>query len=1292
MSNFIEDNTSLTYPKFDLSPIPGGGDVTKYMRASDWNEACQALIDTKGVLRGAKWLGLTKQSSNPTPSGVTKYLWLNNSDQLVLTVDGTDTVIGAGSVSASRQIATGFGLTGGGDLSADRTLKLQSSSIGLISAKDPAYGAVGDGVTDDRAAIQAAIAAAVSLNCKLYLPAGVYNVPQAPGNFHSLILDNVSNLTICGEPGKTWLKHPNNVGGSNALCYLLRISGCLNITLDGIGINGNWGNAFVYVKIESGGTPSYINLAALPSNELPFEGDGTNFPASGSLKIVTSTGLQTLTYTGKTITGSTGKFTGVSAGSGIAQAGDTIGLIDKKQKTTSVTVASNGADISLISTINVASTTGFPTAVSQNGIVQVLTSAGWQTFQYTGKTGTSFTGVTTTGIGTLSTGNSVWYVDGAGNQAGAAMQIDPKNYGIFIYGSDGTNRTPNHNIVLRNCYFRDLYGDAFWIGAWSDNVTIENCHVDTTARNGITLSNFASNVLARRSRFINIFTGAVDSEPVDGPVDGITFEDCEFGDWFTSQSVTVSLQGGVVGRAAEWNFIRNVRLKNCRIRGGVLISDAKDVILSGNEIRCDSSSAAVAPVSLLMYCDDITIENNEIYSALTPTDLFNYGAVSCANYLMNSHAGAQPAGVVIRGNKISARNGVSGIYNLATGGYPGYSGTATSYTAPTGPNTPGEIQVSGTPWAGLTDYYLGHQVLMGGKLANIVGNDDNTLFISPLYELYSTGLAWADHRGRPTTAPTAGAFEIFATGGRVYLADNQIDCRNRDGKGAGGKGIEITTSSSWDYGYNDMRVVVENNDIRGANGHAIDVFVQDGTAPMKELQVKGNHVWDDQNTPTCTHALYLTNATDISNRVIFGNTLEGSIAPVTGLDGTWRQSDSYPGSWAGYDDPNGLIFAAPTATYHSLASKVIYVKESAEEFDTGWNALRGNLHAGIRSIGTVASGTGALDMSGKMPATVDGDVELLLISTTYSGALGADATLSTPAGFTKKASNASNYSSNTFVNRAAVWWRRKQPGQGAPVVADSGDYNEAIVIAIKDAVGYGDPFDFAPVGSQNNGLTQSVTAAGGTTATNSALFFVLLTWFSSGATNSVSGWTNADPDLTEASEELDQGVFAGGERIGLALYGGRVESAAAIGNTTATIDAENYSVWSALAFGIRPAQIPARATGLITCTTKANYVDTDYMTISDGINPAVRYEFDTAGDGASSGVAVNISGATTAVDVAGILRTAIIANQPGLEVTDNADGTLTITHRWPGVGGNNTMTENVTNAGHTVSGLSGGAG
>ncbi len=101
---------------------------------------------------------------------------------------------------------------------------------------------------------------------------------------------------------------------------------------------------------------------------------------------------------------------------------------------------------------------------------------------------------------------------------------------------------------------------------------------------------------------------------------------------------------------------------------------------------------------------------------------------------------------------------------------------------------------------------------------------------------------------------------------------------------------------------------------------------------------------------------------------------------------------------------------------------------------------------------------------------------------------------------------------------------------------------------------------------------------------------------------------------------------------------------------------------------------------LVTFVSKANHADTDYFTITLS-GTAVIYEMDTAGNGVTSGrVQVNISTDTTAANVAARARTAILANQPTLEVTDNTDGTLTICAPNKVM----TITENVANAGFLV--------
>ncbi len=102
---------------------------------------------------------------------------------------------------------------------------------------------------------------------------------------------------------------------------------------------------------------------------------------------------------------------------------------------------------------------------------------------------------------------------------------------------------------------------------------------------------------------------------------------------------------------------------------------------------------------------------------------------------------------------------------------------------------------------------------------------------------------------------------------------------------------------------------------------------------------------------------------------------------------------------------------------------------------------------------------------------------------------------------------------------------------------------------------------------------------------------------------------------------------------------------------------------------------------LVTCATQANTVDTDFITITVAGVPVV-YEFDKAGNGVTAGrVQVNISADTTAATVAARLRTAILANQTALTVTDPTNGTLIID--LPG-SRSLTVTESVAHASFTV--------
>jgi len=157
----------------------------------------------------------------------------------------------------------------------------------------------------------------------------------------------------------------------------------------------------------------------------------TGFPNSGTLFTYSTTGRQTITYTGVTATsftgcsGGTGNILGgvassigtgaaplittinttIAAGSNGVNLASNPGTINVASTTTATTtIAAGSNNIPLpIATVNVASTTGFSTS----GSIYITTNQGIQLVTYTGTTATTFTGCTG-GYGYMVTGNSVY--------------------------------------------------------------------------------------------------------------------------------------------------------------------------------------------------------------------------------------------------------------------------------------------------------------------------------------------------------------------------------------------------------------------------------------------------------------------------------------------------------------------------------------------------------------------------------------------------------------------------------------------------------------------------------------------------------------------------------------------------------------------------------------------------------------------------------------------------------------------------------------------------------------------
>lgn len=135
----------------------------------------------------------------------------------------------------------------------------------------------------------------------------------------------------------------------------------------------------------------------LPATTLPVDSI-SGFDTTGTLRVLNSLGeYQTLTYNG--LTGNPNPtINNVTGGTGTLPVGATVW---RRPRETTIAAGSNGQTLPQ-STINVASTTNFPTS----GQILVSTTAGQQRVTYTGTTATTFTGCTG-GTGTMSTGNQV---------------------------------------------------------------------------------------------------------------------------------------------------------------------------------------------------------------------------------------------------------------------------------------------------------------------------------------------------------------------------------------------------------------------------------------------------------------------------------------------------------------------------------------------------------------------------------------------------------------------------------------------------------------------------------------------------------------------------------------------------------------------------------------------------------------------------------------------------------------------------------------------------------------------
>lgn len=112
------------------------------------------------------------------------------------------------------------------------------SSADVVNVKDDLYGAVGDGVTDDTASIQLALAAAIALERTLYFPPGTYLVTHTAGTSITRraleVPADTANLRIRGDAA--------TVKFDSEDCIALYVNdGCSKLKVSGLGFEGTVG-------------------------------------------------------------------------------------------------------------------------------------------------------------------------------------------------------------------------------------------------------------------------------------------------------------------------------------------------------------------------------------------------------------------------------------------------------------------------------------------------------------------------------------------------------------------------------------------------------------------------------------------------------------------------------------------------------------------------------------------------------------------------------------------------------------------------------------------------------------------------------------------------------------------------------------------------------------------------------------------------------------------------------------------------------------------------------------------
>lgn len=195
----------------------------------------------------------------------------------------------------------------------------------------------------------------------------------------------------------------------------------------------------------------------------------------------------------------------------------------------------------------------------------------------------------------------------------------------------------------------------------------------------------------------------------------------------------------------------------------------------------------------------------------------------------------------------------------------------------------------------------------------------------------------------------------------------------------------------------------------------------------------------------------------------------------------------------------------------------------------------------VRAVGAAQSGVG--NVTPTLPTgTAANDILVLFIET------GSADTVSTPTGYSIAGS--SPQSDTTDATKLSIFWKRAASGEAAPTITDPGDHCVAQLIAIKDCVTSGDPFN-ATTGSIDTTSSTTTTLPAVTTTVDECLVLTACgVTRDSNQTAWFSGWTNST--LANLTEQMDV-TRADGTGGGFGVASGELAAAGSSGTTSVTI-------------------------------------------------------------------------------------------------------------------------------------------